>query len=68
MSALCTDGTGQPQVHPADGWLLSPDGIRITEMCRAHADGVIAEYREALGEEWGFAPHGADETKDGGGW
>lgn len=51
----CTDGQGYQRGHPADGWTCAPGGRRIVAQCRAHAEAVIREYAEKLGEVWTFA-------------
>ena len=54
----CHNGkTGMPADHEATGWLISPNGNRVVSMCETHADLVIAEYRDTLGENWRFAPN-----------
>jgi hypothetical protein len=47
---------GHRQGHVAEGWLCSPEGTRIVTQCREHAERVISEYKEKLGETWTFAP------------
>lgn len=41
------------------GVLLAPDGGQVPggHTCRAHADEVIAEYAEKLGEAWTIQPY-----------
>lgn len=50
----CTDGHGLAHDAPADGFLISPEGLRVQPMCRKHADEIIAQYAAAPGEAWTF--------------
>jgi len=51
----CHSGvTGLPLDHEAEGWIVSPEGRRISAMCSEHAHEVIGEYRDKLSEEWTF--------------
>jgi hypothetical protein len=52
---ICTEN-GFATNHPADGWLVSPEGRRIVATCRRYAETVIAEYHAKLGEQWTFEP------------
>ena len=53
----CKDGaTGLPLDHPGEGRLVSPAGQAVVAHCRAHAQGIIDEYRELLGVHWTFEP------------
>lgn len=56
MYQNCTDGQGIRQDHIAEGWIVQPDGKRNPggTMCRKHAQEVIDEYQEKLGENWTF--------------
>lgn len=53
LDVFCTEN-GLRQDHQAEGWLCSPEGRRIVATCRAHAEIVIAEYREKLNQTWTF--------------
>jgi hypothetical protein len=53
----CTDGRGERHEVAPDVWLISPEGHRIGTMCQMHADEVIAEYRNKLGEVWSTEPY-----------
>jgi hypothetical protein len=52
----CTNGRGYRCEfdHDATVYLIAPDGERIPGggSCAFHAERVITEYREKLGEEW----------------
>ncbi len=58
----CVGSNGWAANHGAGGYLISPEGERNSAMCREHADRVIAEYRDKLGEEWWFDPLAAAQT------
>ena len=50
----CRDGRGRLCPRPATVTLIAPDGTSVPgcAMCREHAEEVIAEYSEKLGETW----------------
>jgi hypothetical protein len=50
----CTDGHGRSHDAPAEGFLVSPEGMRVLPICRKHADEIIAEYARTPGETWTF--------------
>lgn len=52
----CVDGKGRRTTHPAEGYIVAPDGDRIGVMCQREAQEVIAEYAEKLGQAWTFEP------------
>ena len=54
MNTPCINGQGYREDHEADGWIVSPEGRRISPMCRQQAREVIAEYAMKLGEAWTF--------------
>jgi len=56
----CIDRQGRRTNHQAEGWLCSPDGLRIVPKCEPCALKTIREYQWALGEVWTFAKD-ADE-------
>ncbi len=62
---ICRDGRGERCEFGAIAVvrMLAPDGVRVPggTMCQAHADAVIAEYREKLGEQWSTQPTGWTE-------
>jgi hypothetical protein len=46
-------GGGTP--HPAEGYLVAPDGERVPGFdCRKHAEAAIKEYADRFGEHWTF--------------
>jgi len=59
----CESGVdGRPQDHDAEGWTVSPEGLRISRQCRRCSEAATTEYREKLGEEWTFQPFGSPEA------
>ncbi len=52
----CRDGKGERHNVEAEGEIISPEGQALGFMCKAHAERVIAEYKEKLGEGWTFRP------------
>lgn len=50
----CSHSYADGHNHLADGWIVSPDGKRISVMCEDHAQECIDEYRQKLGEGWAF--------------
>jgi hypothetical protein len=43
---------------PALRWLIHPDGTRNPGgyVCQTHADEILSEYRDKLGESWSTVP------------
>jgi len=57
---LCRDGQGERcrWDQPAVVALVAPDGQRApgVQMCAVHAEEVLDEYRQTLGEHWTTIP------------
>lgn len=51
----------------ATGVLVAPDGEAVPHpgLCKAHADAVIAQYRQHLGEQWTLRPFSPEIIKAG---
>lgn len=56
VSGNCIDGKGRRTEHRSEGFIVSPEGGRTGQMCRACAQIVIDEYAEKLGQAWTFEP------------
>lgn len=50
----CVNGQGYMENHAAEGWIVSPEGRRISPMCARQAQEAIDEYAAKLGEIWTF--------------
>lgn len=48
----CTTGYD----HPAEGWLVSPEGRRVRPLCSKHADQLIRDLAGVFCGHWWFEP------------
>lgn len=53
----CSNKQGTPGDHDAEGWLLSPEGKKITHQCERCAEEIIKEYKDKMNWEWSFKPY-----------
>ena len=55
---ICRDGQGYPCKNKVTGWIVAPDGDDVPGgwSCEYHANLVVSEYAEKLGEKWAFRP------------
>ena len=50
---MCRDGKGYPCPNEATVRIFPPDGVKCCGwMCDSHAQEVLDEYRDKLGEVW----------------
>lgn len=60
--------SGKGQYVNAESWLVCPDGLAINPVCASHAEIIVAEFRDLLGQSWTTEPiyheHGGNLTVD----
>jgi hypothetical protein len=61
MKLDCMERPGEV-AHDAEGFIVSPEGMRVQPMCRQHAQHLIDEYAISPGETWTFEPFTKEMT------